>query len=66
MNSETEQSYSGKGDLCDDDLDGDGVPNSEDNCPMVPNKVPCNTYGLYGGANQAAIQNRPYLSQDDE
>ena len=29
----------GKGDLCDDDLDGDGVPNAKDNCPMVANKV---------------------------
>lgn len=27
----------GKGDACDDDIDGDGIPNLEDNCPLVPN-----------------------------
>ena len=26
------------GDMCDDDIDGDGVPNDEDNCPLVANK----------------------------
>ena len=25
------------GDLCDDDIDGDGVPNIKDNCPLVGN-----------------------------
>ncbi|MGD8177173.1 thrombospondin type 3 repeat-containing protein [Marinimicrobium sp. ARAG 43.8] len=25
------------GDVCDDDLDGDGVQNDLDNCPMQPN-----------------------------
>ena len=55
-----EKSQSGKGDLCDDDLDGDGVPNSEDNCPMVANKVSFFLY-MYGAANQSgAIQNRPH------
>ncbi|XP_078571569.1 uncharacterized protein LOC144859153 [Branchiostoma floridae x Branchiostoma japonicum] len=27
----------GKGDVCDDDIDGDGVLNDQDNCPMNPN-----------------------------
>ena len=27
----------GVGDLCDDDADGDGVPNDKDNCPLVSN-----------------------------
>jgi len=27
----------GTGDACDADIDDDGVPNSEDNCPFVPN-----------------------------
>ncbi|XP_035688970.1 fibropellin-1-like [Branchiostoma floridae] len=27
----------GKGDVCDDDIDGDGVSNDQDNCPMDPN-----------------------------
>ena len=26
------------GDLCDDDIDGDGIRNTEDNCPLVANK----------------------------
>ena len=26
------------GDLCDDDIDGDGIKNIEDNCALVPNK----------------------------
>ena len=25
------------GDVCDDDLDGDGITNSRDNCPLVSN-----------------------------
>ena len=25
------------GDACDDDADGDGIPNKTDNCPLVPN-----------------------------
>lgn len=25
------------GDLCDDDIDGDGILNPKDNCPLVPN-----------------------------
>ena len=25
------------GDVCDDDVDGDGVPNIKDNCPLVAN-----------------------------
>ena len=25
------------GDVCDDDADGDGVPNEKDNCPLVQN-----------------------------
>ena len=29
----------GQGDLCDDDIDGDGIKNEEDNCPLVPNEV---------------------------
>ena len=28
----------GTGDLCDDDIDGDGIKNVEDNCALVPNK----------------------------
>ena len=28
----------GIGDRCDDDIDNDGVPNEEDNCPLVSNK----------------------------
>ncbi|XP_019631490.1 PREDICTED: neurogenic locus notch homolog protein 1-like [Branchiostoma belcheri] len=27
----------GKGDVCDEDIDGDGVLNDKDNCPLVPN-----------------------------
>lgn len=27
----------GQGDACDSDLDGDGVPNAQDNCPQLPN-----------------------------
>ncbi len=27
----------GFGDVCDDDLDGDGITNSRDNCPLVSN-----------------------------
>ena len=27
----------GLGDVCDDDIDDDGIPNDEDNCPTVPN-----------------------------
>ncbi|CAH1238884.1 THBS2 [Branchiostoma lanceolatum] len=27
----------GKGDACDEDIDGDGVLNSQDNCPLIPN-----------------------------
>ena len=27
----------GIGDVCDDDLDGDGITNSRDNCPLVSN-----------------------------
>ncbi|KAI8498200.1 hypothetical protein Bbelb_241440 [Branchiostoma belcheri] len=27
----------GKGDVCDEDIDGDGVLNDKDNCPAVPN-----------------------------
>ena len=27
----------GRGDECDQDLDGDGVDNEEDNCPLIPN-----------------------------
>src|SRR5947209_970307 len=27
----------GLGDACDGDLDGDGVPNRQDNCPGMPN-----------------------------
>ncbi|MBT7312579.1 MAG: hypothetical protein HN845_03365, partial [Halieaceae bacterium] len=27
----------GLGDVCDDDLDGDGITNSSDNCPLVSN-----------------------------
>ena len=27
----------GVGDACEDDIDGDGIPNREDNCPFVPN-----------------------------
>jgi len=27
----------GVGDMCDDDADGDGVPNKEDNCPTIAN-----------------------------
>ncbi|XP_046865052.1 cartilage oligomeric matrix protein-like isoform X2 [Xenia sp. Carnegie-2017] len=27
----------GSGDACDNDIDGDGIPNSNDNCPRVPN-----------------------------
>jgi hypothetical protein len=27
----------GIGDVCDDDLDGDGLTNSKDNCPLVSN-----------------------------
>ena len=39
------------------------MPNSEDNCPMVWNKVPFYTVGLYGAANQGgAIQNT--ISED--
>lgn len=25
------------GDACDDDADNDGIPNTPDNCPLVPN-----------------------------
>ncbi len=28
----------GVGDECDDDLDGDGVANELDNCPLIPNQ----------------------------
>ena len=28
----------GVGDACSDDKDGDGIPDSEDNCPLVKNK----------------------------
>ncbi|CAH1239226.1 THBS2 [Branchiostoma lanceolatum] len=27
----------GKGDVCDEDTDGDGVLNDKDNCPLIPN-----------------------------
>ena len=27
----------GVGDECDPDIDGDGVQNSKDNCPLIPN-----------------------------
>ncbi|XP_035663892.1 neurogenic locus notch homolog protein 1-like [Branchiostoma floridae] len=27
----------GKGDACDEDIDGDGVLNDQDNCPLIPN-----------------------------
>ncbi|XP_066303111.1 cartilage oligomeric matrix protein-like [Branchiostoma lanceolatum] len=27
----------GKGDVCDEDTDGDGVLNDQDNCPLIPN-----------------------------
>lgn len=29
--------HDGKGDACDDDDDNDGVPDSRDNCRLVPN-----------------------------
>ncbi|WP_462229646.1 thrombospondin type 3 repeat-containing protein [Ekhidna sp.] len=29
----------GIGDLCDHDIDGDGVNNEDDNCPKVPNPM---------------------------
>ena len=34
----TETHTAGIGDLCDDDADGDGIPNKSDNCPLVANK----------------------------
>lgn len=32
-----DQDKDGLGDACDDDLDGDNVPNNIDNCPQVYN-----------------------------
>ena len=29
----------GLGDDCDDDADGDGVPNNDDNCPLLANPM---------------------------
>ena len=31
-------SYCSIGDMCDEDMDGDGFPNEEDNCPTKPNR----------------------------
>ena len=35
------------GDLCDDDIDGDGIDNSDDNCPYVSNGGQVDTNGQY-------------------
>jgi hypothetical protein len=32
--------HSGLGDVCNPDIDGDGVPNVDDNCPLIPNSPP--------------------------
>ena len=36
--------YFCRGDACDDDIDGDGIPNYRDNCPLVkdPNQLDLN------------------------
>ena len=28
-----------RGDACDEDIDGDGIPNEDDNCPFVSNEL---------------------------
>ncbi|XP_035689588.1 fibrillin-2-like [Branchiostoma floridae] len=39
----------GKGDDCDEDIDGDGVLNDQDNCPQNPNPDQTNTNGTPAG-----------------
>ena len=41
----------GLGDVCDDDLDGDGITNSKDNCPLVSN--PSQSDSLDNGVGDA-------------
>jgi hypothetical protein len=43
--------HDGVGDACENDLDGDGVPNNQDNCPLTPNGPLGGTcvYGLNQG-----------------
>jgi hypothetical protein len=38
----------GQGDLCDGDIDGDSIPNLQDNCPSIPNADQKRTLGGLG------------------
>jgi hypothetical protein len=40
---QTDTDGDGEGDACDADMDGDGVANGSDNCPLVPNTDQVNT-----------------------
>ncbi|CAH1238883.1 SCUBE1 [Branchiostoma lanceolatum] len=58
----------GKGDACDEDIDGDGVMNVQDNCPLIPNPAQIDSDGDGVGSmcdNCVSTPNPDQANSDD-
>lgn len=55
----------GQGDACDDDLDGDSVANTADNCPDVPNKDQLDTRAEKGLSGTCGTKGDACCADDD-
>ena len=56
----------GEGDACDDDADNDGIPNTPDNCPLVPNPDQLDTETDGDDKRGDACDNCPLLPNLDQ